>query len=321
MKFREIPLFSNLTNDELKVISSICIGVRYEDDNEVIFNEGDIGDALYIIHNGLVDIKKVIDKAEGTEKVLATLPPGAFFGEMSLLSNEVRSASAKTKGKDVELIVIRQNDFMELMTKNAKIASSLLFSIIKIISDRVRITNLELVTLYDTGKIIGATKSFDELIHKILERIMKSVNTNYGMMILYNEFTDFYEVKTSVGFDDINLFGVYFEKSSYFLKQLIEKKEYIIIENTDLIEDENFEFDKNIGYIKKSMLLVPLIYNDEVTGVMVVANDNEKFFNLTHANLLTGVANQVAQAVINAKLQQENESRDNYNRVFITANL
>ncbi len=59
---------------------------------EVIFEEGDAGDEMFVIQSGTVEIVK---KRKGVEKPLATLEKGDFFGEMSILENLPRTAKAR----------------------------------------------------------------------------------------------------------------------------------------------------------------------------------------------------------------------------------
>src|SRR5215218_8134859 len=60
--------------------------------NEVIFHQGDPGDALHVVAAGAVKI--VLPSAEGEEAIIATLRPGDFFGELALLDGASRSATA-----------------------------------------------------------------------------------------------------------------------------------------------------------------------------------------------------------------------------------
>ena len=58
---------------------------------QVLFHEGEPGKEMYVVQSGKVNITKNV---RDTEKVLATLGPGEFFGEMSILNNKPRSAGA-----------------------------------------------------------------------------------------------------------------------------------------------------------------------------------------------------------------------------------
>lgn len=89
---------------------------------DIIFSEGDLGTEMYIVQSGVVEIFK---KINGRQKVLATLEKGDFFGEMSVLEDASRTASARAK-TDVELVRINQTTFDQMIKSNTEIAVRML---------------------------------------------------------------------------------------------------------------------------------------------------------------------------------------------------
>jgi len=89
---------------------------------EIPVRQGDHGDSFYIIKSGKVDV--VVGKPAGESAVVATLGAGDFFGEMSLLTGAVRTASIHVK-EDAELIVIDKENFGSTLANNPSIAESL----------------------------------------------------------------------------------------------------------------------------------------------------------------------------------------------------
>jgi len=89
---------------------------------EVLFHEGDEGKHMYIIQTGTVRISK---KVREVEKTLVTLGAGEFFGEMSILNNEPRSATA-TVDEDANILVIDPKTFEAMVRGNAEIAIRLI---------------------------------------------------------------------------------------------------------------------------------------------------------------------------------------------------
>lgn len=85
---------------------------------EIIFSEGEIGTEMYILQSGTVELLKSIG---GEIRVLATLEKGDFFGEMSVLEDLPRNASAQAK-TDVELVRINGALFDTLLKNNPEIA-------------------------------------------------------------------------------------------------------------------------------------------------------------------------------------------------------
>ena len=91
-------------------------------DGTVIFKENDAGTQMYIIQSGVVKITKSMD---GTDHLLAELGKGEFFGEMAIVSNIARSASAVASGT-VELLAFDRPGFEAMISKNTKIAMSVI---------------------------------------------------------------------------------------------------------------------------------------------------------------------------------------------------
>ena len=88
----------------------------------VLFREGEPGREMYVVQAGKVNITKTV---RDTEKVLATLGPGEFFGEMSILNNKPRSAGAII-AEDAKLLVIDPRTFEAMLRGNTEIAVRLI---------------------------------------------------------------------------------------------------------------------------------------------------------------------------------------------------
>ena len=93
-----VAIFSTLTAEVRDCVSAAFSTCVFET-GEMIFLQGAQGDAMYLIIRG--DVEVVINLPGGEEKVVAVLGPGHCFGEMSLLSSEVRSASMRCRGPSV----------------------------------------------------------------------------------------------------------------------------------------------------------------------------------------------------------------------------
>lgn len=105
----------------------------------VLFQEGDKGEEMYIIQAGKVKISKRI---RGVEKTLAVLEKGEFLGEMAILNDKPRSATAETV-EDCDMLVIDRKTFEALLRGNVEIA----IRFIKRLADRLRETNDQMEAL------------------------------------------------------------------------------------------------------------------------------------------------------------------------------
>lgn len=133
---KKIPIFQDLTKKELKAIERILHHRHYKAD-EVIFHEGDPGAGMYIIETGHVNI--TLGK-EG--KLLAVLANGEFFGDIALLSETPRTATA-TAAIDTDMLGFFQSDLFGLMETDPRMGNKILHRLAQMIADRLRFSNME----------------------------------------------------------------------------------------------------------------------------------------------------------------------------------
>lgn len=100
------------------------VGIKDYAAGEIIFRQGDAGDSFYIIKKGSVDVDVFAAKEGGEGVVVATLGPGDFFGEMSLLTGAARTATIRVN-EDAEFVVIDRESFRDTLVHNPSIAESL----------------------------------------------------------------------------------------------------------------------------------------------------------------------------------------------------
>lgn len=112
---RTLPLFATLSEEQHQQITE-HITLEYFPEGYVLFKEGDVGDALYLVKSGKVQITK-------QDKVLAELIEGDFFGEMALMDAAPRNANAILL-EDSELFRLNKSDFDRLLEKNPDIAEA-----------------------------------------------------------------------------------------------------------------------------------------------------------------------------------------------------
>ncbi len=137
--FREVPMFSGLEDEELESLISVASRRKYPKDG-VIFFEQDVGDALFVILSGRVKVTILSD--DGREIILAMLSDNDFFGEMSLLDNEPRSATAIAL-HETEIVVLHQRDFLSIVEKRPRV----LINLLSVLSSRLRRANQQIGNL------------------------------------------------------------------------------------------------------------------------------------------------------------------------------
>ncbi len=120
------PLFSGCDAGVLQTLAG-HLRLRRFRRNEVIFHQGDAGDTLHIIASGSVKI--VLPSAEGDEAIIATLRPPDFFGELALLDNQPRSATA-TAVEPTETLTLLRGVFLELVNAHDELRDALLSALV-----------------------------------------------------------------------------------------------------------------------------------------------------------------------------------------------
>jgi CRP-like cAMP-binding protein len=136
---RTVPIFSELTDTDITSLSRLTNRRRYPKDT-VVFFENEEGDFFFTIVEGRIKVTILGD--DGREIILSVLGPGDFFGEMALLDNEPRSATAIAV-EESELLSLHRTDFQSVLTDNRSITAAL----IKILTARLRRANHQISTL------------------------------------------------------------------------------------------------------------------------------------------------------------------------------
>src|SRR5215203_4874001 len=115
-----VPLFSELSPEELDRVAQVAIPRSYPADTRV-FHEGDPGDACYIVNTGSARVTR--QHSDGRVITLATLGPGAIFGELAMLDGERRSASVEA-AESTELLALPASDMRALIRDHAQMAGT-----------------------------------------------------------------------------------------------------------------------------------------------------------------------------------------------------
>jgi CRP/FNR family transcriptional regulator, cyclic AMP receptor protein len=136
----KIPVFQDLNPRALKKIKCILHQREYKT-NEIIFNQGDVGLGMYIIESGSVEIL-----CDPERHILAELQDGDFFGELALLDDSPRSASAIAK-TPCRMLCFFKPELLDLLDRDPKLGSRILFKLAWTIGERLKTTNQQVKEL------------------------------------------------------------------------------------------------------------------------------------------------------------------------------
>ena len=194
-------------------------------DNTMIFSEYEPGEELYIIQSGKVKITKIVNE----EVLLAVLKPGDIFGEMALLDNKPRSASAITFG-DVHVLAINKSNFETMVQAQPQLATKL----IVLLSERIWTAYRQLENLLIRDPI---GRIYDTLLiqlekQKIPLQAKQAHNFEFGTREL------------------VNMVGLPPEKGEILMVQLLEDKN-ITLEEGKVICTDLQELEKTVLFYRK----------------------------------------------------------------------
>jgi len=177
---KRISIFKSLTSLELRIISEVVSEEEFAA-GEILFNEGQQGDCMYLLVEGKI---AVYTGTTPKIKTLAVFEAGDFFGEMGLYDDKPRAASAMAR-EISRLLVLRKADFCELIAEYPEVA----LGIMKELNQRLRETNLKL-------------NSFEG---RILDKSGQLYTRDYFVECMSNEFLKAKKERTALAFFLIKL--------------------------------------------------------------------------------------------------------------------
>lgn len=140
-----VHIFSELANSEQEILTAHC-STRSYPANTILINEGDDSSSLYVILEG--EVKVFVNDEQGKEAILNIMGEGEYFGELSLIDDEPRSASVMTT-RPTKVMIITKGDFKRCLKEYPELA----FNLIRALSKQVRaltdsVKNLSLMDVY-----------------------------------------------------------------------------------------------------------------------------------------------------------------------------
>ena len=136
---QSVSLFWDLTKEELGYISEKMVSKHY-DSGQIILLEASEGEQCFFVIHGSVKVTRL--SKDGREVILAILSEGEFFGEMSLLDGDARSANVIAL-EDTKVFTLNRQDFLNVIKENPLIAIEL----IKVLGQRLRKSDRQITSL------------------------------------------------------------------------------------------------------------------------------------------------------------------------------
>jgi CRP/FNR family transcriptional regulator/CRP/FNR family cyclic AMP-dependent transcriptional regulator len=153
-----VPLFASLKDDDLQSIISLTIPREYQKDQPILREDDSSSEAMFVILDG--EVKVSINGPDGREAILAILEEGDFFGEMSVIDGEPRSATVRAT-MPTNLVTIRRKDLLDKIAQTPALAEAMLIEFSKRLRKANRqIYNLAMLSVY--GRVASVIKDLAE---------------------------------------------------------------------------------------------------------------------------------------------------------------
>jgi CRP-like cAMP-binding protein len=142
-------IFYNLTDGQLEIVSNLCQQRSFTTE-EIIFHEGSNCDELYIIQDGVVDILVNLDLVsdkqdiEHEPEIIAKLRRGQSFGEIALVDQGLRSATARSAQDNTRLLIIPSSQLLSYCKKHPDLGFRLMFNLAADLALKIRRTTLRI---------------------------------------------------------------------------------------------------------------------------------------------------------------------------------
>lgn len=292
MNFKEfiksLDMFKNCSDEVIEYITKFTEETDIESGN-LIFNEGSVGEYVYIIYSGQVEIVKNYGKDD--QKLLSVLNPKEVFGEMSLFSTAGRSASAVTKTQS-KILKINAKHFEYIFANYSKdgirIIEWLLFNTIS----RLEQTSKELASVYSISHLMIRSATEAQGLKLFLTNVCKELDNVIDPefvvgIYIYNKFNEEYEL-VSISGQRNQVFKDSFDKNDNFVVQILDGK---------------FE---DIDGIK--IYSCPMIYAKTIVGFVLITSPNKKFTQRV-IDLINSITNLIAVGTVNLRHIQEEQEK------------
>ena len=166
---RRVPLFALLTESQAQQIADAVIKRRFKRGDRIV-EQGLKSNALYIILSGRARV--LASDSRGREVILATLQPGDYIGEMSLIDNEPHSATVRAEVQ-TDVLMLGRSDFARCMPES----SSMAYAVMRVLVRRLRhsVRNIESLALMDV---------YGRLARVLLENAQRDTN---GSLVIHDK--------------------------------------------------------------------------------------------------------------------------------------
>jgi CRP-like cAMP-binding protein len=312
-ELKHIAVLQGMDPDALRRLAAALESKDYAD-GQTIFVEGDPGDSMYFITQGCVRIEKRGQSNTAGPKILAVLESGDYLGEMALLDQKPRSASALAVGR-ATLLRLSKAAFDKIQKENSAAGMSVLFAMVRTSSERIRRLSTHVVVYDEVGKAIGEAHDLQALLDAILQQLTSAGRADWGLLVLRSQFSDRLEVRSEVNLRLTSAQRDAIAKGEGFVAIMTQDPQDRVV--TRFEDYAPFKACVRLGFETTSLLVSPISLENQALGLIILGSQDNAQFDLNTLNLVRGVARQAAQAILTARHREEQQAKSRHSRQFV----
>ena len=301
---RRVAGFRDLPDDVLDKFARIAHEEAYATD-QVLFHEGDEGDAMFLVLDGAAVVQKVLEGEVSEYKDLAVLEAGAVFGEMALFDRERRSATVRAR-ESLRVLRISRAELDRFLDGDPSSASTILGGLLSVQNARLREADQHHTTLYQIVNVIASVQDTEELGRQVLERLMPALpHVDAGAICLWSPFQDECDVVHVSGIAPEDAHVLSITRSGPMAQVLHEHGAPFLMEGIDASHPLYRLF--RLGP-HDALLLAPLVHARDLVGFFLLVGRGMPFSSF-HRIMVATVATPVASAIVNVRYAQDEAAR------------
>lgn len=312
-QLRDIAVLAQMDDLALDRLAE-ALETKDYDAGQTVFTEGDPGDSMYFIAKGKVRIEKRAQASGAAAKTLTVLETGNYFGEMALMDQKPRSASA-VAAEEARLYRLSKGAFDAMQQASSAAGMSVLFAMIRTSSDRIRRLSTQLVVYDEVGKAIGEATDLQTLLDVILQQLLTASSADWGFVLLRSQFSERLEVRSLLNLPLTSIQRDKLMNAEGFVTEALQDPQPQLVGCFG--QEEPFKSCPRLGFETPSLLIAPISVGSQLLGLIFLGGHGKSQFNLDALTLASGVARQTAQAILNARHREEEQARSRHARQYV----
>ena len=309
LSLAKLPLFKNLNKEELAFVAAFLTEKKYKQGDKV-FHKGKVRDKIIIVDEGLVALETDIED----EEIVALFKAGDSLGEMALVrKNANHQYSVEVASDKAAVLELSVYNWYTISNKQPLIANKIYQNIITGLKDRLNHANNKLVTLFATGKIIGAYDKSEQVAQHIIDIVLKIIPSQKALFLTYSKDTKRIKVCRSVGYKNIIRNTSYDVNNDILLRVLVKEPSTMLLDKGQWPKEY-----QSLPYAGQTAIITPIRIQNKVVGFIILADKtNTHDFSINNKILLEAIASQTAPAIEHINSEELSSAQEEVKKVYI----